>query len=150
MTPFWNVLDLLTGVHLDGQRELMAPGTPPITANIDSLRTSDRWLPYVAPLHGGIDARCPRCSAIPAPELATRVAQACSASKNHDQSAEKQFRIMESVGLAPQDSTPWNAYPWYVNRAPSAAELRSATPTLVALLELLPNVEFFLLQGGEA
>ena len=28
-----------------------------ITGYVDNLRPADRWLPYVAPLHGGVEAR---------------------------------------------------------------------------------------------
>jgi len=38
-------------------RRLLEPHMAPITAYVDSLRSPDRWLPYLAPLHGRVRAR---------------------------------------------------------------------------------------------
>lgn len=65
--------------------------------------------------------------------------------ENDDPTSEKQFKLMTSVGLDSADFTPWNAYPWFIDRAPTDEELRDASPTLVGLLDLLPNIEVVLL-----
>jgi hypothetical protein len=39
------------------------------------------------------------------------------------------------------DLLPWNAYPWYINRKPSTAELLLGLPTILRLLELAPAIE---------
>lgn len=57
---------------------------------------------------------------------------------------------MTAVGLTTEDFTPWNAYPWFIDRAPTYEELCGASSTLVALLELLPDLDVVLLQGNEA
>lgn len=43
----------------DQHSRLLGPHIAPITAYIESLHGSRRWLPYVAPLHGGIGVRMP-------------------------------------------------------------------------------------------
>jgi hypothetical protein len=70
--------------------------------------------------------------------------------ENDDQTAETQYGLMEQAGLTPADFTPWNAYPWFIDRAPNEEEIREASWTLVGLLELLPELEAVLLQGNEA
>ena len=37
--------------------------------------------------------------------------------------AKRQCNRFASVGLSAYDILPWNAYPWYTDRAPKAAEL---------------------------
>ena len=53
------------------------------------------------------------------------------------------------TGLTPMDFTPWNAYPWSINRAPTESEIVEASTAIVGLLELLPNLEV-VLQDREA
>jgi hypothetical protein len=45
---------------------------------------------------------------------------------------------------------PWNAYPWYINEAPGAAQGRVGARALVELVALLPHLEVVLLQGRDA
>jgi hypothetical protein len=129
---------------------LHEPHIAPITGFIDSLRTPDLWLPYVAPHHAGVHARM--LTVLRDPGRATRLegGSGMLSVENDDPTAEKQFELMTSVGLTLADFTPWNAYPWFIDRAPTDAELRDASSTLVGLLDLLPDLEVVLLQGHEA
>lgn len=129
---------------------LYEPHVAPITSYIDSLRTLDRWLPYVAPLHGGIDA--PMLTILRDPGKGTREkgGSGMLCVENDDQSADTQFGLMEQAGLTPADFTPWNAYPWFIGRAPTAAEIREASSSLVGLIDLLPKLKVVMLQGGQA
>ncbi|MFG2563611.1 uracil-DNA glycosylase [Streptomyces sp. NPDC048496] len=70
--------------------------------------------------------------------------------ENDDPTAELQVQLFEGAGIAPRDVTPWNAYPWYINRSPKAAELQAGVEVLKQLLGLMPNVKVVLLQGSEA
>ena len=70
--------------------------------------------------------------------------------ENDDQTAESMHGLMESAGLQPSDFTPWNAYPRFIDRAPTPDEVAEASPTLVGLLELPPDLEVVLLQGNDA
>jgi hypothetical protein len=44
----------------------------------------------------------------------------------------------------------WNAYPWYINRAPKAAELEEGVGPILDLIALMPKLKVVLLQGGTA
>lgn len=136
--------------RVDQQMRLHEPHIAPITTYIDSLRSSGLWLPYVAPLHGGINARMLTVLRDPGPRTRDEGGSGMLCVENDDQTAANQYRLMADADLTPGDFTPWNAYPWYINRAPSTAELREASHTLVGLLELLPRLEVVLLQGNEA
>ena len=64
--------------------------------------------------------------------------------------AERQCNRFESVGLSAYDILPWNAYLWYINHAPKAAELEAGVDTILEMLRLAPAVQVVLLQGGDA
>lgn len=73
--------------------------------------------------------------------------------ENDDDSAALQCELLASVELTPADLTPWNTYPWY--RHDQSSGLRNSQITeglapLGRLIELMPNLEVVLLQGGEA
>jgi hypothetical protein len=70
--------------------------------------------------------------------------------ENDDPSAALQCDLLEHAGLVAADLTPWNAYPWYINRPPKTAELEAGLPTIVRIMELMPDVRVILLQGSEA
>ncbi|WP_437585178.1 uracil-DNA glycosylase [Paramicrobacterium sp. CJ85] len=70
--------------------------------------------------------------------------------ENDDQTAAMTCELMAEAGLEPSDFTPWNAYPWYINRAPTRAEIASASEALVALVRLMPRLRVVILQGSEA
>ena len=135
-----------TGQHA----RLHEPHIAPITAYVESLRGLDRWLPYVAPLHGGVNARMLTILRDPGKGTLAEGGSGMLCVENNDQSAEVQFGLMESAGLTPADITPWNAYPWFIDRAPTDDEILEASPTITGLLELLPDLEIVMLQGGEA
>lgn len=122
----------------------------PVTTYVDSLRTDQRWLPYVAPLHGGVNSRMLTVLRDPGKGTLHATGSGMLCIENDDQTAETQFLLMDAAGLTPADFTPWNAYPWFIDRAPTLTELREASPTLAGLLELLPDLEVVLLQGGDA
>jgi hypothetical protein len=131
--------------------QLHDPHIAEITAYIDSLRAqSGRWLPYVAPLHAGVKARVVTVLRDPGPKTQELGGSGMICVENDDQTAESQYRLMEQAGLTPADFTPWNAYPWYINAAPTDEQIAEAAPTLLGLIELLPDLEVVLLQGNEA
>lgn len=70
--------------------------------------------------------------------------------ENDDPTAELQAQIFEEAGIAPRDVTPWNAYPWYINRSPNAAELQAGVEALKQLLGVMGKTKVVLLQGNEA
>lgn len=134
----------------DQHARLHEPHISPITRLVDSLRTPERWLPYVAPIHGGVRARIVTVLRDPGRGTADSGGSGMLCVENDDQTAATMSGLMESAGLSPNDFMPWNAYPWFIDRAPTDAEIRSATPALMSLLALLPDLEVVLLHGAEA
>lgn len=132
------------------EQGLHEPHIAPITEFIESLRTPERWLPYVAPLHGGIHARVMTVLRDPGPATRQGVGSGMLCTENDDQTAATQCHLMESAGLSPEDLTPWNAYPWYINRAPRTSEIREGAHVLARMLDLMPDVRVVLLTGRDA
>lgn len=122
----------------------------PITRYVDRLRATGEWLPYVAPLHGGVNARMLSVLRDPGPKTRDEVGSGMLCIENNDQSAEIQFGLMAGAGLTPVDFIPWNAYPWYINAKPTRQQISRASPTLTGLIDLLPELRVILLQGNDA
>ncbi|HEX9350495.1 MAG TPA: uracil-DNA glycosylase family protein [Gaiellaceae bacterium] len=70
--------------------------------------------------------------------------------ENDDPAAELFATLLAAAGIAPSRMTPWNAYPWYINRKPNAAELTTGLDPLRRLLDLLPRLRVVMLNGGDA
>jgi hypothetical protein len=131
---------------------LTAPHIAPINRFVDSIRDRDRrgWAPYVAPLHGGVDAQVLSILRDPGPATQDDSGSGFLAIENDDPTAERQVLLFESAGISPRQVLPWNAYPWYFNRKPTGAELDAGAQVIVELLELLPDLRVVLLQGRDA
>lgn len=128
------------------------PHVRPINEMVDALRNPQGrgWMPYVAPWHGGAEARVLSVLRDPGPKTLEGVGSGFLCVENDDPTAELQAQIFEGAGIAPHDITPWNAYPWYINRSPNAAELQAGAEVLKELLGVMPKTEVVLLQGNEA
>lgn len=128
-----------------------APHIAPVNRYVDELRESGRgWAPYVAPLHGGIEARALSILRDPGPATRDETGSGFICVENNDGSAELQARLLERSGVSAFDLLPWNAYPWYINRAPTADELSAGVHTIAHLLVLAPRLRVVLLQGADA
>ncbi|BFP51442.1 MULTISPECIES: uracil-DNA glycosylase [Streptomyces] len=134
------------------EQERYAAHVRPINDMVDALRDQDGrgWMPHVAPWHGGAEARVLSVLRDPGPKTQEGVGSGFLCVENDDPTAELQAQIFEEAGIAPRDVTPWNAYPWYINRSPNAAELQAGAEVLKQLLGLMPKAEVVLLQGNEA
>ncbi|MFF8536985.1 uracil-DNA glycosylase [Streptomyces sp. NPDC015532] len=134
------------------EQERYAPHVRPVNEMVDALREPEGrgWMPYVAPWHGGAEARVLSILRDPGPKTLDGTGSGFLCVENDDPTAELQAQIFEEAGIAPHDVTPWNAYPWYINRAPKAAELQAGAKVLEQLLGLMPRAEVVLLQGNEA
>ncbi|MGQ4378784.1 uracil-DNA glycosylase [Streptomyces sp. SAS_267] len=134
------------------EEERYAPHVRPINEMVDTLREPEGrgWMPYVAPWHGGADARVLSILRDPGPKTLDGTGSGFLCVENDDPTAELQAQIFEEAGIAPHDITPWNAYPWYINRSPKAAELQVGAKVLEQLLGLMSKAEIVLLQGNEA
>jgi hypothetical protein len=66
---------------------------------------------------------------------------------NDDQTAEPQFWPIERARLLPADSHSGTPTTWFIDAPQLDFETLKASPTLVGLLELLPDPEVVMLQG---
>ena len=135
--------------QIDGLR---APHVAPINALVDELiHPSGRgWVPYVAPVYGGVDA-CAVPLARPWPEDPSPVRrQRFLCPENDDATAERFAIELDDAGIPVSAILGWNAYPWYINRSPRAAELEAGVEPLRRLLGLLPRLQVVMLHGVSA
>lgn len=138
--------------RIEQEQGRYAPHVRPVNEMVDALRDQDGrgWMPHVAPWHGGVEARVLSILRDPGPKTQEGAGSGFLCVENDDPTAELQVQLFEGAGIAPRDVTPWNAYPWYINRSPKVAEIQAGIEVLKQLLELMPKVEVVLLQGGEA
>ena len=124
----------------------------PINTLVDELAaTAGRgWLPYVAPIYGGVDARVLSVFRDPGPATQVGSGSGMLSIENDDPSAERYATLLAEAGLRASELVPWNAYPWYINRKPSAAELDAGAEVLHRLIALMPRLRVVLLHGGDA
>lgn len=128
-----------------------APHVAPVNEYVDELRGVGRgWAPYVAPLHGGVEARVLSILRDPGPATQDGSGSGFLCIENNDGSAELQAILLAEAGVSPAELLPWNAYPWYINRAPKASELDAGVKTILHLMDLAANLKVVLLQGGDA
>jgi hypothetical protein len=128
------------------------PHVAPINALVDELREEGRgWVPYVAPIYGGVEAEMLSVLRDPGPMTdSSRDGSGFLCLENDDPAAELFATLLADAGIAPAQMTPWNAYPWYINRKPDAGELAAGLDPLGRLLELLPRLRVVMLNGGDA
>ena len=106
--------------------------------------------PYIAPMYRGVRARALAILRDPGPKAAGVHGSGFLSTENNDPTAERQYDFIVSAGIDPADVLPWNAYPWYINAAPNAAQTRAGTGPLHRVLQLLPSLKVVLLFGGDA
>lgn len=128
------------------------PHVRPINELVDQLREQGRgWMPYIAPLYGGVEAEMLSILRDPGPMTnAALDGSGFLCLENDDPAAELFAKLLAEAGIAPSRMTPWNAYPWYINRKPNTAELTAGLDPLRRLLGLLPRLRVVMLNGGDA
>lgn len=125
----------------------------PINWLVDELRlTPGRGsVPYIAPMYGGIDAKLLSVLRDPGPK--TQEANGGSGflcMENNDATAEAISNLCFDAKIHADEIVPWNAYPWYINRAPKAAQLDEGVTPLRRIIDLLPQLRIVMLHGGSA
>jgi sugar phosphate isomerase/epimerase len=70
--------------------------------------------------------------------------------ENDDATAETISNLFAEAGIDASEVVPWNAYPWYINRVPNAAELEAGLDPLKRLIDRLPRLRVVMLHGGTA
>jgi hypothetical protein len=133
-------------------RDRYAPHVRAINELVDDLRGEDGrgWVPYVAPWHAGVHVRVLSVLRDPGPRTQNIGGSGFLCVENDDPTAELQYRAFTDAGIDPRDIIPWNAYPWYINRRPRAAEREAGAGALLRLIGLLPHLRVVLLQGRDA
>lgn len=106
-------------------------------------------MPYVAPWHGGAEARVLSILRDPGPKTHKEGGSGMLCIENDDPTAAKQCELFAGK-LTARDITPWNAYPWYINKPPTAHQVSQGAKVLDRLVALMPRVRVVLLQGGHA
>ncbi|BCM91003.1 hypothetical protein IAD21_02867 [Abditibacteriota bacterium] len=123
----------------------------PINRLVDELRKDPHlespWAPYVAPMYGGIKARLLSVLRDPGPKGS---GSGFLCMENDDPTAETISKFFAAAQITADDIVPWNVYPWYINRDPSATELKAGVKPLKRLIDLLPNLKVVMLHGGSA
>jgi hypothetical protein len=136
--------------QVDGLR---MPHVAPVNALVDELidPASRGWVPYVAPVYGGVHARVLCILRDPGPMThSEHGGSGFLCPENDDATAERFATLLDEAGIAVNDILGWNAYPWYINRAPRAAELEAGMEPLRRLCGLLPELRVVMLHGGSA
>src|SRR5689334_16058884 len=96
----------------------------PINDLVDRLRQWGRgWLPYVAPMYGGINATLLSLLRDPGPKTQVDRGSGFLSMENDDATAETINEYFSHASIGAESIVPWNVYPWYINRPPKAAEL---------------------------
>jgi hypothetical protein len=128
------------------------PHIDPINAFVDRLTDPDGrgWLPKVAPLHGGVDAKILSVLSDPGKATLDGSGSGFLCIENNDATAEAQCKLFDTHGISPRWVLPWNAYPWFIDRAPNAKERNAGAEVLGDLIDLVPSLKVMLLQGGAA
>jgi hypothetical protein len=81
----------------------------------------------------------------PGPKTRTGTGSGLLCVENDDQTAATQMELMASAGVEVGDITPWNAYPWYINSAPTPAQLDAGVEPLRRLILLM---RLFIVERG--
>jgi hypothetical protein len=132
---------------------LRLPHIAPLNGLVDELRDPEGrgWVPYVAPLYGGVNAEMLNLFRDPGPKTNTSLGgSGFICVENDDAAAERLAMLLDEAGIPFERTVPWNAYPWYINRKPRAAEIDAGVEPLCHLLSLLPRLRVVMLNGGEA
>ncbi|WP_199184002.1 hypothetical protein [Cryobacterium sp. Y57] len=100
------------GYRAEQWQQRKAPHIKPVNDYVDEISTPDLWVPCVAPIHGGINARVLFVLRDPGPATQRETGSGFISIENDDPTAERQCNRFESVGLSASAILPWNAYPW--------------------------------------
>lgn len=138
--------------HADQWARRYEPDVKPLNDLVDELGTHDvaGHPPYIAPMYRGIHAPILAVLRDPGPKAGGVKGSGFLSVENDDPTAERQLRFITEAGLDPAEVVPWNAYPWYINKKPNAAQLHTGTEPLRRVIELLPELRVILLLGGTA
>lgn len=124
----------------------------PLNRLVDELGETepDSRPPYIAPMYRGVHARVLAVLRDPGPRAGGVRGSGFLSVENDDQTAERQTGFFAEAGLDPAEVVPWNAYPWYINAAPSKEQLRRGLAPLRRVVDLMADLRVVLLAGKDA
>ena len=134
-------------------RDLYAPQVKAVNKLVDEFRVDDgRWLPHVAPMHGGVGARLMWLGSDPGPRTTPGDRQhgELLSVENDDAASARIGALLKRAGIDPADCCPWNACPWYVDHEPTAQDIKAGLEPLRRVLNLLEQLEVLVLLGSVA
>ncbi len=136
----------------DQHARLREPHIEPITRLVEDLSRvgNNGFIPYVAPLYGGIHAEVLLVLQDPGPKTQNVAGSGMLCAENDDPTADLLSRCLHKAGLDVARTTAWNAYPWYINKSPTASQLEAGLMPLRRLLDLLSNISIVILMGRRA
>lgn len=125
---------------------------------IDELRAEPGrgWMPYIAPLYGGTEARLLSVFQDPGPKTDDTDGSGMLCVENDDPAAQYMSELLADAGIPPSELVPWNAYPWYVHKRGAstrltAAHLDAGVEPMRRVIELIgPRLHVVMLHGGAA
>ena len=127
---------------------LREPHIEPITALVDDFsRSGNGFIPYSAPMFGGVRAEVLCVLRDPGPKTRDQSGSGMLCIENDDPTAEMFASCLDAAGLAVDRIMTWNAYPWYINSEPSAVQLEQGVVPLKRLIDLLPDLKVVVLMG---
>ena len=132
---------------------LYGPHVAPLNRLVEEFGGGERgWLPHIAPVHGGVHAQLLWVLRDPGPAVADpeNAEAGFLCVENNDATAARLCELLERAHIPVSCTLPWNAYPWYVNRAPTVAELRAGVEPLRRVITLMPQLRVLLLLGKHA
>jgi hypothetical protein len=122
----------------------------PMNRYVDELLKSGSGVPYIAPMYGGVNARLLSVLRDPGPKTQDSKGSGFLCMENDDATAERICYLFAEVAIKANDIVPWNIYPWYINRAPNAAQLNEGVAPLKHIIDLMPKLRVVMLHGGSA
>jgi hypothetical protein len=124
----------------------------PITDLVEELSRvgNNGFIPYVAPLYGGINAEVLLIFQDPGPKTQSGTGSGMLCAENDDPTADLFSNCLDAARLDVARTITWNAYPWYINKSPTASQLEAGLMPLRRLLFELRKVSVVMLMGRRA
>jgi hypothetical protein len=133
-------------------KDLYAAHVKPINKLVDELRVDpQRWMPHVAPLHGGTESRLLLLVSDPgAGPAVDRPHDHLLGVEADDARSARLGALLRTAGIEAQDTLVWCAFPWYTRHSPSTSDISDGVEPLHRLVELVERLEIVVLLGPAA
>ena len=145
--------DILSSVFSEHDRHRNDPHVKPINDYVIELRKQqDRFVPFVSPRYGGINARL--LALHKSPGVKTRPADQGGTGfldvDNPDQAAKRHGVFLQRSGIELSDMLSWNSIPWMDPNVEDWREWSAGSDALAKVIGMLDNLSVVMLHGNEA